>query len=407
MPLSLFLAGDIGSNLAEAMSSQKLWINIAKTIIFILVGFIFTKKKLIPENTGKILTKFVMAVCIPCLAFCSFMSKFTINGAIDAVFNFVFGFIIYIIFIFVGKLLFLWVKDKKKRTVLGVLFAFGSTTFFAYPLISSIYSGTNAGNDFNVMNVAYRVFLYSYAYVTIANIQEDTPDTINLETGDTAPVKQKTDIASILKKALLNPIVIATFAGLILWLLQAIPGVAIVREDWLSPAANVSYADAAKVAFWRIDVTLPWIYQAANTLGGLSSTIILFAIGCTLGGTNIKDAVTDKYAWIWTALKVFVAPIIVLALLFAIQGIGSATGLLKDAGESVSKLVSMSTVNSAVLTWMVPPATVAVGYCINFDKEKEMASHISLVSTIGAIVGTVIWVILLTVINATGFFYAA
>ena len=400
----LFVSSDIGTNIATAMSSQKLWINIAKTIIFILVGFIFTKKKLIPENTGTILTKFVMAICIPCLAFCSFMSKFTVSGAIDAVFNFIFGFILYILFIFIGKVLFLWVPDKKKRTVLGVLFAFGSTTFFAYPLISSIY-GSGAGNNFNVMNVAYRVFLYSYAYVAIANLKdEDDANNTSLKDGEPT-AKPKNDIKSMLKKALLNPIVIATFAGLILWLLQAIPGVAIVREDWLSPDSTVAYADAAKVAFWRIDVTLPWIYQAANTLGGLSSTVILVAIGCTLGKTPFKDAVTDKYAWIWTALKVVVAPVIVLALLFAIQGIGNAAGLLKnDAG--VSQLVSMNTVYSAVMTWMVPPATVAVGYCISMDQEKEMASHISLVSTLGAIVGTVLWVIILTILNSTGVFAA-
>ncbi len=400
------LASDIGSNIAKAMSSNNLWINIAKTIIFILVGFIFTKKKLIPENTGTILTKFVMAICIPCLAFCSFMSKFTVSGAIDALFNFVFGFVLYILFIFIGKLLFIWVKDKKKRVVLAVLFAFGSTTFFAYPLISSIYKGTNAGNNFNVMNVAYRVFLYSYAYVAVANLKDSDAEADISLNGD-APAKPKTDIKSMLKKALLNPIVIATFAGLILWLLQAIPGVAIVRSDWLSPDTSVSYADAAKVAFWRIDVTLPWIYQAANTLGGLSSTVILVAIGCTLGKTNFKEAIVDKYAWIWTALKVFVAPIIVLAILFAVQGIGNAAGILKDAESGVSQLVSMSTVNSAVITWMVPPATVAVGYCISFDQEKEMASHISLVSTLGAVVGIIIWVILLTVVDATGFFFAA
>ncbi len=397
----LLFANDIGSNIAKAMSSNNLWVNIAKTIIFILVGFIFTKKKLIPDNTGTILTKFVMAICIPCLAFCSFMSTFTVSGAIDAVFNFVFGFILYILFIFVSKLLFMWVPDKKKRVVLSVLFAFGSTTFFAYPLISSLF-GKNAGNNFNVMNVAYRVFLYSYAYVAILNLKDDEENT-SLKDGETS-AKPKTDIKAMMKKALLNPIVIATFAGLILWLLQAIPGSDMIRTDWLS--TNVS---ETKVAFWRIDVTLPWIYQPANTLGGLSSTIILVAIGCTLGKTNFKEAIVDKYAWIWTGLKVVVAPIIVLVLLFAIQGIANATGLLKTVNGvtyNVSQLVSMNTVNSAVITWMVPPATVAVGYCISCDQEKEMASHISLVSTLAAVVGIVVWVIILTVVGASGFFAA-
>lgn len=56
----------IGGNLATALTSEKLWVNIAQTVIFILLGFFFTKKKLLPDKTGKILTKFVMSVCLPC-----------------------------------------------------------------------------------------------------------------------------------------------------------------------------------------------------------------------------------------------------------------------------------------------------------------------------------------------------
>lgn len=407
MPVSFVLAGDLGSNLASALSSTSLWTNICKTVVFILLGFIFTKKKLLPDSTGKILTKFVMAVCLPCLAFCSFMKDFTVSEGIDAIVNFIMGFVFYIGFMFLSKLIFIWVKDKKKRTVLSVLFAFGSTTFFGYPLVVAIY-GSGAGNNFNIMNVAYRVFLYSYAYLAIAGIEDDTTaDAASLDPeGKKSPVVDKS-AKTILKKVFLNPIVIATFAGLVLWLLQAIPGVEIVRSDWLSPKIGVSYEAATKVAFWRLDVTLPWFYQAANTLGGLSSTIILFAIGCTLGGTNIKEAAADKYAWIWAGLKVIVAPVVVLLVLLGLQAIANATGWLVPEGESVSQLISVNTLSSSIITWMVPPATVAVGYCINFDKEKEMASHISLIGTFVSVIGIVIWVIILTVLVNTGMFYAA
>ena len=382
------LAGGIGDNLATAMSNTTLWTNIAKTVIFILLGFFFTKKKLLPAETGKVLTKFVMAVCLPCLAFCSFMKEFTVTEGVGAIVNFVGGFVFYILFIFLGKLIFLWVKDKQKREALAVLFAFGSTTFFAYPLVTAIY-GKTAGNYFNIMNVAYRVFLYSYAYMVVSGVSFK-------KGGDSSEGQMSSDasgvtLASILKKVFLNPILIATFAGLLLWVLQAIPGSAIVRTDWLSTNKAETY-----VAFWRFDVTLPWIYQAANTLGGLSSTIILFAIGCTLGKGNVKDAITDRYAWIWTAIKVIAAPAIVLAILFGVEAISKAAGY--------AELITIETVQSSVFTWLVPPATVAVGYCLAFDKEKEMASHISLVSTFGAVIGVVLWVIVLVVVESSGFF---
>ncbi|GEM_PF-83305 len=404
----------IGGNLATALTSETLWVNIAQTIIFILLGFFFTKKKLLPDKTGKILTKFVMSVCLPCLAFCSFMSDFTVSGGIDALVNFVLGFAFYVGFIFLAKLLFIWVKDKKKRTVLSVLFAFGSTTFFGYPLVVAIY-GATAGNNFNIMNVAYRVFLYSYAYLAIAGIEDAVSPETNASTlgHEGKPVVDKS-VTSILKKVFLNPIVIATFVGLLLWVLQAIPGSAMVSKNVFGAYPKDTLD--TKVAFWRFDATLPWLYQAANKLGGLSSTIILFAIGCTLGGTNIKDAATDKYAWIWTAIKVVVAPAVVLGVLLAMQSIANATGFLTNAtgtladgapeyAKNVSQLISVNTLNSVVITWMVPPATMAVGYCINFDKEKEMASHISLIGTFGSVIGIVVWVIILTVLTSSGLFY--
>ncbi len=387
--MNLVLAGNIGDNLATAMSNTTLWTNIAKTVIFILLGFIFTKKKLLPGETGKVLTKFVMGVCLPCLAFCSFMKDFTVTEGVGAIVNFVGGFVFYILFIFLGKAIFLWVKDKNKRDVLAVLFAFGSTTFFAYPLVTAIY-GKTAGNYFNIMNVAYRVFLYSYAYMVVAGVSLKKGNGESSE-GDVS--KEQPTLSSILKKVFLNPILIATFAGLLLWVLQAIPGSALVRTDWLT--TNVA---ETKVAFWRFDVTLPWFYQTANTLGNLSSTIILFAIGCTLGKGSVKDAATDKYAWIWTGIKIIIAPAIVLAILFGVEAISKACGY--------AELITIETVQSSVFTWLVPPATVAVGYCLNFDKEKEMASHISLISTFGAVIGVILWVIVLVIVESSGFFPA-
>jgi predicted permease len=379
------LDASVGGNIATAMSSTSLWTAIAKTIIIILLGFFLTKWKIFPQGTGKTLTKVVMNVALPCLAFTSFMSTFTTSGGVDALFNFIFGFIIYILFIFLGKLVFLWVKDPTKKMVLSVLFAFGSTTFFAQPLISAIF-GAQAYNDSNLLNVAYRVFLYSYAYIAVSGIKVgSTPET---------------SLKATLKKIFLNPIIIATLAGLLLWVLQAIPGSYsanpwTVRTDWLKPTAT---GDAIKyVPFWRFDVTLPWIHQTAVTLGGLSSPLVWLAIGCTLGGVSLKEAASDRYAWIYSALKVLLAPAIVLGILYGIEAIAVACGH--------PELVSIYTVESAVLMWMVPPATVAVAYCINFEKEKVMASDISLVSTFVAIPGIVFWVLMLTLISASGFFY--
>ncbi|HBB05849.1 MAG TPA: malate permease, partial [Firmicutes bacterium] len=99
---------DVGSNIAKAMSNTDLWIAIAKTIIIIFLGFILTKKKIFPQGTGKVLTKVVMTVALPCLAFSGFITDYSLSAGIDAIVNLVFGFIIYIVFIFLSKLIFIW-----------------------------------------------------------------------------------------------------------------------------------------------------------------------------------------------------------------------------------------------------------------------------------------------------------
>ena len=377
MQLLSFLdeAVDVGGNIAKAMSNTDLWIAIAKTIIIIFLGFILTKKKIFPQGTGKVLTKVVMTVALPCLAFSGFMADYSLSQGIDAIVNLVFGFVIYIIFIFLAKLIFIWVKDPTKRNVLCVLFAFGSTTFFAQPLISAIFPA--AYNNSNMLNVAYRVFLYSYAYLAISG----------LKIGE----NEETSIGKTLKKIFLNPVILATLVGLVLWFMQAIPGVNFVRKDWLT--TNVS---DKTYAIWRFDITLPWIHPVVKTLGGLSSPLVWLAIGCTLGNASIKEAATDKYAWIFSAIKVFGAPLIVLAILALVESIARACGY--------PQLISAETMQSSLMMWMVPPATVAVAYCINFDKEKQMASNTSVISTLLAVPGIVIWVLVITLLTASGFF---
>jgi hypothetical protein len=152
--------------------------------------------------------------------------------------------------------------------------------------------------------------------------------------------------------------------------------------EWLDGPHRLAFSDSdgsniKYVPFWRFDVTLPWIHQTAVTLGGLSSPLVWLAIGCTLGAVSFKQAASDRYAWIYSGLKVFLAPAIVLGILYGVEAIAIAC--------NYRELVSIYTVESAVLMWMVPPATVAVAYCINFDKEKVMASDISLIATFVAI----------------------
>ena len=289
----------------------------------------------------------------------------------SALFSFIYGFIIYIIFIFLAKLLFAWVKDPTKKKVMEILFVFGSTTFFGQPLIKAVFP--TAFNDSSMFNVAYRVFLYSYAYYAIC--QQD----------DNSQVQNHPSVKDIMKKIFVNPIIIATFAGFILWSLQLIGDSTNVNNWWVVTVNNQTGA------FWNISVSLPWLYQTINTLGGLSSPLVWIAIGCTLGKVSFKEAATDKNVWIYAFIKLIVGPILNIALLLLINLIPGIN-------------VTFNTVAATTIMWAVPPATVAVTYCINSNKEATFASSCSLITTFVAVIFIPIYMILLTVLQSLAIF---
>lgn len=360
-----------------------LWTALAKPIITILLGYLLTKKKVFPIETAKILSRIVMNLTLPCLAFVGLMGDFTLSEGADAIFNLVFGLAMCILFIYLGKLLFFWVKERAKKEVLSTLFAFGSAAFFSQPLINAIY-GTQAYKNSNMANVAYLVLLYSYAYIAISG---------------TKFTRGWASIKETMKKTALNPVIIAIFLGLFLWFLQIIPGSMTIRKDWLSPNPNVSYLDASKVPFWRIDVTLPWAFQVIKMVGSLSSPLVWFAIGCTLAHQPIKEAATDKHAWAYSLMKTFVAPLLVICALFVVQSAGKAFNF--------HELVSVSTLQANTILWMAPSAAVVVAYCIDFDKEKELASNVSVISTLLAIPSFIFWVFVLSFFSSLNFFFVS
>lgn len=369
----LFLS--MRDNVISALSSMDLWVSICKSIFIILLGFILTKKKYLPEQTGKILTRFVMLVALPCLAFSSFMTSITKESFSSALFSFVYGFIIYVLFIFLSKVIFMWVKDKDRRKVMEILFVFGSTTFFGQPLIEASFP--SAYNDSSMFNIAYRVFLYSYGYYAICS---------SVTSGESEKKGFHLDkVKTILKKIFVNPIIIATFLGFILWSLQLV-GDSTNASNWWVVSVNGSSG-----AFWNISISAPWLYQTIKLLGSLASPLVYFAIGCTLGKVSIKEGASDKMVWIFSFTKLIVGPtinFIVLLLINLIPGIN----------------VTFSTFAATTIMWAVPPATVAVTYCINENKEPAFASSCSLVSTFVAIIFIPVYMVLLTIIESLQIF---
>lgn len=335
---------------------------IFSSVSIILLGLYLRKKEILNGQASKIISKLVLTVSLPALAFTSFMKDINSEELHQGISILLWGFAIYILLIPITKFMYSKVKGDK-QDVYRVLTIFGSTTFFGTPIVTAVYGATGAMYS-NIFNIAYRVFLYSYAFVKMSGAKMD-----------------KENFKKNMKEVFLNPIIIATFLGLFIWLFQAnLPQVTVAVDG-----VTASYG------FLRIDQTLPWLYKPLEYLSKLASPLSWICIGATLAEIPMKKAMVQKDAWAYSLIKVMLIPVINFVLLLALNKLGILP-------------VSFEGMATTVIMMAAPTATVAASYAISFDKESVFASNCSLISTIVAVFAMPVWIVILEVIKNLGLF---
>lgn len=349
----------------KTLADQKINTAIISSIAIILLGYFCRKRDLFKDNTAKILTNVVLTVSLPALAFKSFLVDIDEKKLTQGMNVLIWGILVYIVLILVSKPLFMQFKGDQQDTM-RVLAIFGSTTFFGIPIVTAIYGPTGTLYA-SIFNIGYRIFLYSYGYIKMSGLKMT---------------------AKNLKTMFLNPIVIATFLGLFIWVFQAyLPQVSVNVTDAKTGAQVVK-----EYAFLRFDQTLPQFNQILTYLSGLSSPLAWLAIGATLGSVSFKDALANKATWYHAAIKVIAIPAINIAILAVL----AVTNILP---------VDITALGTVVVMMATPPATVAAAYAISFDKDAVLASNASLLGTLGAVIFTPIWIVIVQIIGSLGIFH--
>lgn len=335
---------------------------IFSSVSIILLGFFLRKKEILNSAASKMLTKVVLTISLPALAFTSFMKDINGEQLKQGLSILVWGFAIYILLIPITKIMYAKIKGDK-QDVYRVLTIFGSTTFFGTPIVTAVYGAVGTMYS-NIFNIAYRVFLYSYAFIKMSGTKMD-----------------KENFKKNMKEIFLNPIILATFLGLFIWLFQ----------DKLPQVAVTVNGEVKEFAFLRLDQTLPWFYKSLDYLKTLASPLAWISIGATLAEVPFKKAVAQKDAWGYSLIKVLLVPVINLVLLVVV----SKLGILPVSFEGMA---------TTVIMMAAPTATVAAAYAISYDREALFTSNCSLLSTVVAVVAMPVWIIVLEVIKNIGLF---
>ena len=336
--------------LTEILKNKNIVGAISSSVLIILFGFYLRRKEIFKDSTAKILTDVILSASLPALAFNAFMQDINKTSLMQGINLLIWGFAIYIILIFITKLIYIKYNGDKK-VVLEILTTFGSTTFFGIPIISAVYGATGVMYA-SIFNIAYRVFLYSYAYIKMSGIKADKNN---------------------IKQMFLNSIVLATFLGMFIWVFQdSLPQITIGEKSY---------------AFLRIDKTAFWLFKPMTYLAALSSPLAWLAIGAKLADISLVEAISSKDSWIYSFIKVLVVPFINLIALYIL----TVTNILP---------ISFVGLASVIIMMATPTATVAAAYAIKFDKESVLTSNCSLLSTIFSVVCMPLWIVVLEIIKS-------
>ncbi|ATZ21621.1 AEC family transporter [Mesoplasma tabanidae] len=365
--------------MTDVLSNFNFWSILIAASFIIFIGFIFQRKKLIFSDWEKVVVKIILYAALPALALKSFLIDINTEDIWESIFIAVIGIIFYTSLTFGSKYFFIG-KTKALQDALGMSIAFSSAVYFGVMIVKAISPDQQKTIDLysSLFLIGFWIFMYSAA----DNIMKKKRFNKNEIENSLLNKKEPKSFLSFIK-VFKNPVIIATFVGIFLWLFQLIPGVKIIH-------INDEYYSIS-----RIDKFIPGLSQILNILAPLASPLAWFSMGAVLAKSQIKEALKSSLVWWTTFIKNVITPIIcvILFLIFSL--------ILKGiTGNWISSLAFVLCV--AIIA--SPTANTIVGYAIIYNKEPKIASHVGTLTILTSIITIPLWILVASAIGATQLF---
>lgn len=349
---------NLGKILEDILNNNNIIGTISSVLIIILIGFIFTKKKILSEVTAENLSKIILFLAIPALSYNAFMQDMDSEKLNQSMSLLIWSIIIHLALIFISSIIFKK-YGKSEKDVLRMITIFGSTTVFGIPVIQAVYGDLGAMYA-SVFNLPYRALLYTYGYITISEVK-----------------LKKENIGKIIS----NPVIVATFLGMGVWIFQKYLPQISINENGIIRSYGIL----------RIDKTAYWLFKPMQYLAALNAPLSWLSIGITLAGVPLGETLKSKISWKYSILKVSIIPMVLISLF---------VGLKLIVGYEISYIA----VATIVIMMATPAATVIATYAINFRKEPLLVSSCSLASSILAVVMIPAFIVLIEILKVMGIF---
>ena len=296
--------------------------NVIVFVALAIPGYLLIKTKLLKKEQSGALSMLLMYVGMPFLIFSSTINNITINTELLATIGIVLGIGVVYTFamFFVSKPLTKMEREQKTQGMMRFSSVFSNNGFLGIPLAMAVFgAGSMALMVVIILNIVTNVLMYTLG--------------IYLISGDRKAIS--------LKKAFLNPVLIAFVIGIIANLLNV--------KGYVPEVATYST-------------------HFSNLVTPISMTIL----GMKMGGVKFLELFKSWKTYYVSALKLVVFPMIIVAIVFVLN--------------QVTAIITPDMVLGVLIAFAMPTAGLASTFSDNFGGDTENAVAFTLGTTILSIV---------------------
>lgn len=230
-------------------------------ILFLLmsVGIYAKKKNYINKTVNKGLSEILLNITFPLLIISSLNIEFSKELLGTSIHLFIYGVIITVVLIIVCKLIYLKVPARR-QTVLKFSSVFSNCSFMGFPILVQ-QLGSNGNFYGSIFTISFNLFVFTYG--------------VMIFTGEK-------DIKG-LKKAILNPNIIAIFIGLILF---------------------------------AFSIKLPYaISKSISLVGAMTTPLSMIILGVLIAEMKVKEVFSEQAVYFAAIVRLLIAPLLTILIL--------------------------------------------------------------------------------------------
>ena len=300
--------------------------------IYIGVGFIANRLKVLPEESVKHFISLVMGITVPCLVISSITGQ-DLNGDMyrNTILTLLLTTLVLIVTAFattfVSDRIFPW-KDQQDRNVLASAMTGCNAGFMGLPIASAVF-GELVFYYLVIQNIANNLYLFVMSLAQLHHRESE---------------KSSKSLSEKLKP-LVNPTSVATIVSLIMLF------------------AGIHLPEYA------IDIV--------TTLGDITIPLSMILVGVQLGGADFKKLIADKALLITSVMKLIAVPALALLIL---------TPMPVDPVVKLTVLLGMC----------FPSAVIGVAVAAQENKNPKLMAEAVAITTLLSLITLPVWIMIIT-----------